>query len=135
MVFHPAWGYFAHAYGLTQMPVEIEGKEPKPEQLAELIRHARQQDIRVVFVQPQFSTKSAELIAREINGRVAVADPLAEAWTDNLRTLAESFKSALRYKVLTGTECSPPTLFEAQRTQRLLVPTERAGNNNCNPDG
>lgn len=96
MVFHPAWGYFAHAYGLTQIPVEIEGKEPKPEQLAELIRHARQQDIRVVFVQPQFSTKSAELIAREIDGRVAVADPLAEAWADNLRTLAESFKSALR---------------------------------------
>jgi zinc transport system substrate-binding protein len=96
MVFHPAWGYFAHAYGLTQVPVEVEGKEPKPAQLAELIRHAREHDIRVVFVQPQFSSKSAELVAREIGGRVAVADPLAEAWMDNLRTLSETFKSALR---------------------------------------
>jgi zinc transport system substrate-binding protein len=96
MVFHPAWGYFAHAYGLTQVPVEIEGKDPKPAQLAELIKHAREQDIRVVFVQPQFSTKSAELVAREIGGRVAVANPLAEAWLDNLRTLSENFKAALR---------------------------------------
>lgn len=96
MVFHPAWGYFAHAYGLTQVAVEIEGKEPKPAQLTGLIRYAREQDIRVVFAQPQFSSKSAQVIAREIGGRVAVADPLAEAWLDNLRTLAESFKSALR---------------------------------------
>jgi zinc transport system substrate-binding protein len=96
MVFHPAWGYFAHAYGLTQIPVEIEGKEPKPAQLAELIRDARKQGIRVVFVQPQFSSKSAKLVAREIGGRVAVANPLAEAWLDNLRTLSENFKAALR---------------------------------------
>jgi zinc transport system substrate-binding protein len=96
MVFHPAWGYFAHAYGLTQVPVEMEGKEPKPAQLTELIRHAREKNIRVIFVQPQFSSKSAEMIAKEIGGRVAVADPLAESWMENLRTLAESFKSALR---------------------------------------
>jgi zinc transport system substrate-binding protein len=96
MVFHPAWGYFAHTYGLTQVPVEIEGKDPKPAQLAELIRHAREKDIRVIFVQPQFSSKSAEMIAGEIGGQVAVADPLAEAWMDNLRTIADSFKAALK---------------------------------------
>jgi zinc transport system substrate-binding protein len=96
MVFHPAWGYFAHAYGLTQVPVEIEGKDPKPAQLAELIRHARKKGIRVIFVQPQFSSKSADMIAGEIGGQIAVADPLAEAWMDNLRTIADSFKAALK---------------------------------------
>jgi zinc transport system substrate-binding protein len=96
MVFHPAWGYFAHAYGLTQVPVEIEGKDPKPAQLAELIRHAREKGIRVIFVQPQFSSKSAEMIAGEIGGQVAVADPLAESWMDNLRAIADSFKAALK---------------------------------------
>lgn len=96
MVFHPAWGYFARAYGLEQIPVEIEGKSPKPAQLKALIEHAREKGIRIVFVQPQFSSKSAELIAREIGGEVAFADPLAREWTANLRAVAEKFKSALQ---------------------------------------
>jgi len=96
MVFHPAWGYFAHAYGLHQVPVEIEGKDPKPAHLKELIWHARENGIRVIFVQPQFSTKSAELVAREIGGQVVFADPLAEDWFENLRDVAAKFKTALR---------------------------------------
>ena len=96
MVFQPAWGYFAHAYGLKQVPIEIEGKDPKPAQLKELVQHARENGIKVVFVQPQFSTKSAELIAREINGQVVFANPLAEEWMTNLRQVAEKFRAALK---------------------------------------
>lgn len=96
MVFHPAWGYFAHAYGLTQVPIEIEGKDPKPAQLEKLIRHAREHSIRMVFVQPQFSAKSAEVVAREIGGKVAFADPLAEDWEANLQYVARQFKAALK---------------------------------------
>jgi zinc transport system substrate-binding protein len=96
MVFHPAWGYFAHAYGLEQIPIEVEGKNPKPAQLKELIEHARERNIKVIFVQPQFSARNAELVAREIGGQVAFADPLAEAWLANLREVAEKFKMALR---------------------------------------
>ena len=96
MVFHPAWGYFADTYGLEQVPIEIEGKDPKPAQLKELIEHARENDIKVVFVQPQFSTKSAELVAREIGGQVAFANPLAEDWMANLREVADKFESALK---------------------------------------
>ena len=96
MVFHPAWGYFAHTYGLKQVPIEIEGKDPKPDQLKELIEHARENGIKVVFVQPQFSTKSAEVVAQEIGGQVAFADPLAEDWMTNLREVATKFQSALK---------------------------------------
>jgi zinc transport system substrate-binding protein len=96
MVFHPSWGYFAHAYGLEQIPIEIEGKNPKPAQLKELIEHAREKDIKVIFVQPQFSARNAELVAREIGGQVAFADPLAEDWMANLREVADKFKAALR---------------------------------------
>jgi zinc transport system substrate-binding protein len=96
MVFHPAWGYFAHAYELKQVPIEIEGKDPKPAQLKKLIQHARENDIKVVFVQPQFSTKSAELVAREIGGQVAFVDPLAEDWMANLRQVADKFQAALK---------------------------------------
>lgn len=94
MVFHPAWGYFAEAYGLEQIPIEIEGKDPKPAQLKKLIDHARKHNIRVVFVQPQFSSKSAEQVAREIGGQVAFVDPLALNWADNLREVAAKFKGA-----------------------------------------
>jgi zinc transport system substrate-binding protein len=96
IVFHPAWGYFAHAYGLKQLPIEIEGKTPKPAQLKELVQYARESGIRVVFVQPQFSTKSAELIAKEIGGQVAFADPLAEDWMANLREISIKFQTALK---------------------------------------
>jgi zinc transport system substrate-binding protein len=96
MVFHPAWGYFAHAYGLKQVPIEVEGKEPKPAQLKELIQHARKNGIKVVFVQPQFSSQSAEVVAREIGGQVAFVDPLAEDWMANLRQVADKFEAALK---------------------------------------
>ena len=96
MVFHPSWGYFAHAYGLRQMAVEIEGKDPKPAQLKELIEHAKEEGIQVIFVQPQFSAKSAQLVAKEIGGQVAVADPLAADWLGNLREVASKFKAALK---------------------------------------
>ena len=96
MVFHPSWGYFAHTYGLEQIAIEIEGKDPKPAQLKMLIEEARKDEIRVIFVQPQFSTKSAALVADSIRGRVVFADPLAEDWLTNLYDLADTFQAALR---------------------------------------
>ena len=96
MVFHPAWGYFAQAYGLEQVAVEMEGKEPGPVDLRELIRHAREEGIRVIFVQPEFSTKSAETIAKAIEGEVVFANPLALDWADNLKKVAIKFEAALK---------------------------------------
>lgn len=96
MVFHPSWGYFAKEYGLEQIPIEIEGKTPKPAQLGKLIQHARESDIQVIFVQPQFSKKSAEVVAREIRGEVLFADPLAEDWLNNLKEVGQKFKSAVK---------------------------------------
>jgi len=96
LVYHPAWGYFADAYRLLQIPVETEGKGPTPKALQRLIADARHNGIRAIFVQPQFSTKNAETIARAINGRVIEADPLALDWQANLLRVAEQFKSALK---------------------------------------
>lgn len=96
MVFHPAWGYFASAYGLQQIAVEMEGKDPKPADLKHLIEYARRRKIRVIFVQPQFSTKSAEVIANAIGGRIVPADPLAADWAQNLRRTGAKFKPVLK---------------------------------------
>ncbi|MCF8105472.1 MAG: zinc ABC transporter substrate-binding protein [Desulfohalobiaceae bacterium] len=95
MVFHPAWGYFAREFGLRQVPIEVEGKEPGPGELARIIRYGREEGISVIFVQPQFSDKSARVIAREMEAEVAALDPLAEDWRDNLLKAAKAFRQAL----------------------------------------
>jgi len=96
IVFHPAWGYFARTYGLKMVPVESEGKAPKPRALQRLIEMAKRDGIKVVFVQPEFSTKSAEIIAKAIGGEVVFASPLNPDWARNLKEVAEKFRAALR---------------------------------------
>jgi len=96
MVFHPAWGYLADEYGLEQIPVEIEGKKPGARALFRVIDIAKREGIKVVFVQPQFSTKSAEAIAQAIGGRVVVIDPLAEDYLTNMRQVTETLVEVLR---------------------------------------
>ncbi len=88
MVFHPSWGYLANEYGLRQLPIEIEGKEPSDAELTELMRIARREALSVVFVQPQVRGRSAEIVARGIGGRVAVLDPLASDVVTNLSEVA-----------------------------------------------
>lgn len=96
IVFHPAFGYFAAAYGLTQIPIEIEGKEPGPRQLAELITFAKKNDIKVVFIEPQFAQKAAKTIADSIGGEVVTIDPLQEDWPAGMEAIATALHKALR---------------------------------------
>jgi len=96
LVFHPAFGYFAARYGLKQQSVEVEGKEPGPRQLAELIRKCRQLNVHVVFVQKQFPVAAAETVARSINGAVVSIDPLAEDYVENLRRLGEAILAGIK---------------------------------------
>lgn len=96
MVFHPAWGYFARQYNLEQIPVQVGGQDPSASELAALIKIAEEENIKVIFVQPTFSTANAESIAKEINARVALVDPLAKDWLSNLEAAAEAFASALK---------------------------------------
>ncbi|TLP41283.1 cation ABC transporter substrate-binding protein [Arcobacter arenosus] len=88
MVFHPSWGYFAKRYHLEQISIEIQGKEPKPAQLIELVEEAKKHDIKIVFVAPQFSQKGAKTISKSINGNVATINPLSEKWDENLLKVA-----------------------------------------------
>jgi len=94
MVYHPSWGYFAETYGLTQIPIEAEGKEPGPRRLAALIDQARRENVRVILAQPQLSTKAAEQVAREIGGRVEVVDTLAADYIGTIRHLTRVLTSA-----------------------------------------
>jgi len=95
MVFHPAWGYFADTYGLIQVPIEREGKEPGARALAALIDQAKDDRIKVVFVQPQFDKRQARQVAEAIGGAVIAVDPLAADYVDNLRRVGREFAKAL----------------------------------------
>lgn len=94
-VFHPAFGYFADTYGLRQVAVEIEGKEPGSRHLATLVERAKENRVRVIFAERQFSRKTAEAFARQIGADVVVLDPLAEDCFENLRSIADLFANAL----------------------------------------
>ncbi len=96
IVFHPAFGYFARDYDLTQIGVEQEGKEPDADYIVRLIREAKEQDIHVVFVSPQYSAKSAESIAKEIEGQVVIINPLAKDFISNMRAIESAIKQAMQ---------------------------------------
>jgi zinc transport system substrate-binding protein len=94
-VFHPSFGYFAKRYGLNQEAVEVEGKLPTPKQLSHLISEAKADGVKVIFVQPQFDSRSGEVIAKAIGGKVVPLDPLAENVKGNLETIANKISTAL----------------------------------------
>lgn len=96
MVFHPSWGYFAKDYGLTQIAIESEGNEPSPRALAGIIREGRELGISTIFVQPQFSSRSAEVIANELKANVVPLDPLAGDWEQNMRRAAMALVQAVQ---------------------------------------
>jgi zinc transport system substrate-binding protein len=87
-VFHPAFGYFARAFGLTQVAVETGGKEPSARELARLIDRARERGVKVIFVQPQFSQAGARAVADAIGGVVVPIDDLAYDYVANLAAMA-----------------------------------------------
>lgn len=95
-VYHPAFGYFADYYGLRQVAIEIEGKSPTPREIENLIALARKDKVHIIFVQPEFDPRSAEAIARAIDGAVVQLDPLAENVLLNLQKIADEVAKALR---------------------------------------
>jgi len=96
MVFHPSWGYFAKRYDLEQISIEIEGKEPKPNELVELIEESKKHDIKIVFVSPQFSQKSAQAISKNIGANVVAIDPLSDNWNENLQKVANEIANSYK---------------------------------------
>ena len=90
MVFHPSWGYFAKAYNLEQIAVEVEGKEPKPKALIRLLKEAKEEKVSAIFTQPEFSDSVSKIIANELHIPVVKVSPLAPNWSENLISIANA---------------------------------------------
>lgn len=95
IVHHPAWGYFARDYGLVELPLMDNEKEPGPRYLGEVIDTARQNNITAIFVEPEYNPKTAQVIAGEMNARIISIDPLAENYLENMRFAGRSIASSL----------------------------------------
>jgi zinc transport system substrate-binding protein len=96
VVFHPSWTHFAREYGLEQVAVEVEGKEPGPGKLARLLEQLRAEEVTVIFTQPAVSSQSAGVIAAEIGASVQTLDPLARDWPEAMRKAATAIAMALQ---------------------------------------
>jgi zinc transport system substrate-binding protein len=97
IVFHPSWGYFARDYGLEMIPISVGGQEPSAAELTDIVRRAKQNNIKVIFAQPEFSTRAAETIADEIGGEVLLVSPLAPDWLTNMEKVADTFAQTLSH--------------------------------------
>lgn len=93
LIYHPALTYFAADYGLEQISIEDEGKEPNPAHLKKLIDLARKKNIHIIFIQSQFDVDNAKSIAKEINGQIIPIDPLTEDWTGEMMKLIRVFET------------------------------------------
>lgn len=93
IIYHPALSYLALEYGLNQYSIEQEGKSPSPAQLKQLIDLAKEQDVKVVFIQAEYDKKNAEVIAREIGAKLVSINLLSYNWADEMINIAKSLVS------------------------------------------
>ena len=91
LVYHPAFGYFAKEFGLRQLYIEVEGKEPSAVEMKERIAALSDEEISALFIEPQFASRAAESLASELGLTVQVVDPLSRDYIENIYALADSF--------------------------------------------
>ena len=92
VIAHPALTHFAADYDLRQLAIETDGKEPTPASLKALVAQARAEGVKVVFVQREFSDRSARIVADQIGARVVQINPLAYDWPGQMIHIAQSLK-------------------------------------------
>jgi zinc transport system substrate-binding protein len=96
MIFHPSLSYLSRDYKLNQIPIEIEGKEPSPSKLKEIIDKAKQHQVHSVFIQEQFDTHSAEVIAKELDGNVIIINPLNYEWLKEMKDITNKLSKTMQ---------------------------------------
>ncbi len=94
-VYHPAFAYFADAFGLEQVSVEFEGKEPGPRRIQQIVDAMKTEGARTIFVQPQFSRQTAAAIAQESGAAIVELDPLSKDLLATLEHIAREIARSL----------------------------------------
>jgi zinc transport system substrate-binding protein len=95
MIYHPNLAYIARDYALREIPVEYEGKEPSPSRMRELIDLARTDHLKTIFVQREYDTKNATVIAEETGATIVIIDPLSEDWEKSTSEIIDALHRSL----------------------------------------
>lgn len=95
ITFHPAFSYFAHQYGLHQIAIEVEGKEPSAKQMARIVKRIKDKKVSYILVERQFNQLIPKTIAHSVNAQLLVLDPLAYDYINNMRDIADKINKAL----------------------------------------
>jgi zinc transport system substrate-binding protein len=99
LIYHPALSYFARDFGLNQIAIEEDGKNPSAQNLINLVKLAKSQKINTIFIQAQFDSRNAEMLAWELGGEVMKIDPLGYDWLKNMYDLKDKLTVALRSNI------------------------------------
>ncbi|HAH22651.1 MAG TPA: cation ABC transporter substrate-binding protein [Prolixibacteraceae bacterium] len=89
LIFHPALAYYARQFGMQQIALELNGKDPSPRHMKEIVDLAHSQNIRVIFIQKEFDASFALQLSREINGEVVIIDPLDYNWEKQMLDITD----------------------------------------------
>jgi zinc transport system substrate-binding protein len=89
LIFHPALAYYARQFNLKQVALELDGKEPSPRHMKEIVDLAHEQDIHIIFIQKEFDSSFALQLSREIDGKVIIIDPLDYNWEKQIMDITE----------------------------------------------
>ncbi len=92
MIFHPALTYLARDYGLNQLSIEREGKEPSPGELVSLIRQSTDRNISVIFIQQEYDIRNAQKVSEETGVPIVQINPMAYEWLELMDQLIDLFK-------------------------------------------
>lgn len=91
LVSHPSFGYLARDFGLVQVTIEFEGREPTQKQILAVVEKAKSSGVKTVFTQPQHPSKGAKVIAEYIGANLVDVDPYSADYFTNLKAMAELF--------------------------------------------
>jgi len=95
ITFHPAFSYFARQYGLMQIAIEVDGKEPSAKQMAKIIDRIKTKKVSYILIEKQFNQTIPQTIAQSVNAQLLFVDPLALDYLSNMRELANKINKAL----------------------------------------
>jgi zinc transport system substrate-binding protein len=105
VAFHNAWPYFARRYGLRVAGVieTAPGREPSARHIVGLVNEIKRSKAKAVMVEPQFSPRLGETLAREAGVKTAVVDPIggskgAQSYFELMRNNTARFAEALSGK-------------------------------------
>lgn len=93
LIYHPVLSYYSVDYGVEQMTVEHEGKEPSVNQLKMLVDNAKAKNVKTLLYQKEFDSTVAEAIAKDIGAELREIEPLSENVLESIYSISRIIAS------------------------------------------